>query len=507
MDGPGAADDLRADNPGIERQVIDVMEQGVIAWSADGRCLLFNTRVYAMLEIGEDVLDETTTREEFRARSLARGDMSEEIIARIEQMTAAGQPFAYDRTLPSGRMVMTAGRPMRGGGTVITMTDVTEARRAQADLIRAKAKAEEAEQATREILAQERARQEEAGLLAELNEWLQSCKSLDELYEIVEHFMPLMLPGTKGELYIYSNSRDALDGIVKWNTAQLHPSISADSCWALRRGRGYEYRKDGLCLRCDHVEAHGDGDAPHEYLCVPIVAHGDTVGLLHIRFDPDGKCAARVNDRSAFALRCGEHISMAVANARLRDELRDQSIRDPLTGLYNRRYFLDALWRELSIAGRRDTCLGIVSFDVDRFKTFNDNHGHDAGDAVLRAIGAWLRDHFTGDEIACRYGGEEFMILAPAATLDDTVRLAERLRDGIADLRVRHLSETLPRVTVSCGVVSCPDHGCETGPLLRLVDEALYAAKTAGRNAVRVAGGPVDAPGRHNALAKAGQSD
>ncbi|MBW7921399.1 MAG: diguanylate cyclase [Rubellimicrobium sp.] len=461
------------------------MEQGVIAWSDDGRCLLFNARVWSMLEIDGTFLSHTTTRADFRARTLARGDITQDNLDQIERMTASAQPYAFDRTLPSGRVVLTTGRPMRDGGTVVTLTDVTDARRAQADLARAKLAAEDAERRTRDILAQERTRQAEARRLAELNEWLQSCKSLDELYMVVERFMPLLLPGAKGELYIYSNSRDALDGQVKWNTAHLHPTIAADSCWALRRGHSYQHRDGGLCLPCDHVTAHGHTSRLREYICVPIVAHGDTVGLLHIRFDPDSDHG--IDALEEFAMRCGEQISMAIANAKLRDELRDQSIRDPLTGLYNRRYFLDALRRQVSVSGRRGTDFGLVSLDVDHFKTFNDNHGHDAGDAALRAIGTWLSDALGSGEIPCRYGGEEFVVLAPDAGADQVQALAERIRDGIAGLRVTYLRETLPRVTVSCGVASFPANGLATGQLLREADSALYAAKGAGRNAVRIA--------------------
>jgi GAF domain-containing protein len=141
---------------------------------------------------------------------------------------------------------------------------------------------------------------------------------------IVRAFMARLLPGSSGELYIYSNSRDALEGACEWNAAPLHAHIAPDSCWALRRGPAYEYDASGLCFVCEHVEARAGGTqagAPHagsgaaEYICVPIVAHGDTVGLLHVRF---GRTGARVESHGAFARRRGEHISMTIANAKLR---------------------------------------------------------------------------------------------------------------------------------------------------------------------------------------------
>lgn len=231
--------------------------------------------------------------------------------------------------------------------------------------------------------------------------------------------------------------------------------------------------------------SHQHQVAVDAYICVPIVAHGDTVGLLHIRFDAGGDGIA---DRGAFAMRCGEHISMAIANAKLRDELRDQSIRDPLTGLFNRRYFLDAIRREIAVSARRGQSFGVISFDADRFKTFNDNHGHDAGDMVLRAIGARLNGVLVGGETACRIGGEEFVVLVPGGDAEATLALAERLREAVSQAQVRHLDVLLPRVTISCGVAIYPACGTDPAGLLRSADGALYDAKAAGRDTVCMAG-------------------
>lgn len=475
----------------LARQVINIMEQGVLVWGPDGRCLMHNSRVYQLLEIGVEDLQIGTLRADFRNRSVDRGEMTADDMEQSDRLMRANLPYSFDRKLRSGRVILTNGRPIRGGGTVVTFTDVTDARRAQSDLAAAKAEAERAEVRAREVLAQERARQTEARLLGQLDEWLQACKSLDELYMIVRRFMVTLLPGSKGELYIYSNSRDVLDGMCNWNTRDLHQSITADSCWALRRGRSYDYELGGLCIPCDHVTTHHHQVEVAEYICVPIVAHGDTVGLLHIRFDHADPQAARIADKGGFAIRCAEHISMAIANAKLRDELRDQSIRDPLTGLYNRRFFMEALRREISISARRGSRFGLISFDADRFKTFNDNHGHDAGDTVLRAIGARLTELMQAGEIACRFGGEEFAVLVPAAGAAETATLAERLRDAVSETKVRYVDSILPPVTISCGVAAFPDHGQDPADLLRRADEALYLAKEAGRNCVRLAG-----PGR-----------
>ncbi len=356
----------------LAQEVVETMEQGILVWGGDGRCAMYNLRVHTLLELSPGDLQVGTTRADFRARSLARKEMPEAELAAMEKLVQARQPYSFDRRLPSGRVVLTHGRPTREGGYVVTFTDVSEARRAAHELEEARRQAEQAEIRATTVLAQERARQDQNRMLSQLDEWLQSCKSLDELYRVVSKFMGRLLPASMGELYIYSSSRDALDGKCTWNSAHLHGAISADSCWSLRRGRTYAYEAEGLCFSCDHVTAHGHPVPAEEYLCIPIVAHGDTVGLLHIRFDSAASGAARMQSHAEFAQRCGEHISMAIANARLRDELRDQSIRDPLTGLYNRRYFLDAIRREVTISERRGSRFGLISFDADQFKTFND---------------------------------------------------------------------------------------------------------------------------------------
>jgi len=484
---PKGKDEVLGPEEELAAHILNIMEQGVLVWSAEGRCVLHNSRVYQVLEITPEDLGVGTTREEFRARSVGRAEMSAEDVAAADALVRARQPYSFDRVLPSGRVVLTHGRPTRGGGTVVTFTDVTAERKAARELSQAKRVAEEAEARARGILVQERARQAEEKMLAQLDEWLQTCKSLDELYMIVRAFMGRLLPGTKGELYIYSNSRDVLDGMCNWNTSDLHQNIMADSCWSLRRGRAYEFQKDGLCFQCDHVTAHQHQVEVAEYICVPIVAHGDTVGLLHIRFDHLGEGTARIADAGAFAVRCGEHISLAIANAKLRDELRDQSIRDPLTGLYNRRFFLDAMRREIAISERRKSRFGLIAFDADRFKAFNDNHGHDAGDMVLRAIGAKLTETMTAGEICCRFGGEELAVLVPAAGLEETAPLAERLREAIMTMHVRYMDGVLSRVTASMGVAAYPASGLLPHDILRRADEALYRAKDQGRNCVVMA--------------------
>jgi len=468
-------------------EILNSMEQGILVWSPDAVCLLHNERIFAVLELAPHDLHVGMTREAFLNMTVAQGAVTAERKAEVQDRFRTGEPFHFDRHMPSGRVISSFARPMQNGGYVVTFTDVTQFRRDAANLAAATKKAEAAEQRAMAMLAKEQSWRAEAKLLANLDEWLQSCKSLPELFQIVSSFMKHMLPDTEGELYIYSNSRDVLDGACAWGDAALHDHIAPDSCWALRRGRGYHYDARGISFQCDHVSDHTRPREVENALCIPIVAHGDTVGLLHVVF-PCGTEPKRAKAGYELAQQCGEHISLAIANVKLRDELHDQSTRDPLTRLYNRRYFLEALRGELNMATRRKTQFSLLSFDADKFKMFNDNHGHDAGDMVLRAIGGRMQELCRNGETPCRFGGEEFCMLLPGVDRAAAEVFAETLRTTIEETTIRYGANELPRVTVSIGVATFPDHGRLPQELLNAADKALYDAKTAGRNRVCVVG-------------------
>jgi diguanylate cyclase (GGDEF)-like protein len=176
-----------------------------------------------------------------------------------------------------------------------------------------------------------------------------------------------------------------------------------------------------------------------------------------------------------------------LANLKLRETLRIQSVRDPLTGLFNRRFMQESFDRELRRAARTNRTLGGILLDIDHFKQFNDSFGHEAGDVVLREVGGFLQSHVRGEDIACRVGGEEFMLILPDASLDVTRQRAERVREEIKRVCVQYAGRLLGTVTVSGGVVVFPVHGTTIDALLRSADEALYQAKAQGRDQVVVA--------------------
>jgi diguanylate cyclase (GGDEF)-like protein len=329
----------------------------------------------------------------------------------------------------------------------------------------------------------------ETRLLADLNEWLQSCNSLGELYQMVAEFLGRLLPACGGSLYIYANSRDVLESAKAWNGGKMMPAMHPEDCWGLRRGRPYTFGESEIGFLCAHVGP----SLSREYCCIPILAHGETIGLLHLEFGRDDQSNSEkpgkevVAEQRRLGLVCAEQISLAIANVKLRDELRDQSIRDALTGLYNRRYMMETCSREFSRAERAGQSVSILSIDIDHFKKYNDNHGHDAGDIVLRAVGNCLDGLFRHEDVPCRFGGEEFVVLLPGADAGTAARRAEQLRGKVEALVVRYLEKSLPSISVSIGVAAFPEAGDYPDVVLKAADEALYRAKEKGRNRVELA--------------------
>ena len=360
---------------------------------------------------------------------------------------------------------------------VLTSSVIRRAGRAQVQVLRQRADTE------REMMEDQMRLTREVRLLGELNEWLQSSRSLDELFEMVGRFMCHILPYCEGSVYVYSNSRDVLVGAASWNGGQHCDHIRAEDCWGLRRGRTYSYGSAEVDFPCGHSESDDERPA----FCFPVLAHGETVGLLHLRARK-GVNLLDFRASQRLAQMCAEQISLAIANVQMRDQLHDRSIRDPLTGLYNRRHLTETMRRHLDRAAREDQPLAILSIDVDHFKRFNDTHGHDAGDMVLRAVGSVLEQACDGDETACRIGGEEFMLLLPDLDVEAAARRAEALRAAIERITVRYGDKNLPRITISVGVAVYLRDGTMPQQLMKAADDALYEAKARGRNQVVIAG-------------------
>jgi len=347
-------------------------------------------------------------------------------------------------------------------------------------------------------IAQTEEQTREIRVMAKMGRMLQSSAAREELFDIIGSYARELFPTETGALFIYSPSRDDLDAAVTWGDFPADGSqrrFAPGECWSLRQGQTYQQDAAHAGLHCPHVKNLQAG----HYLCVPLMAHGEALGVLHLRFSTDEAAAGSttrtrtIEAASALAGSVAEYAALAFANQLLQDKLKNQAIRDPLTELFNRRYAEETLVRELQRAARKQTPLSVIFLDLDHFKRINDTYGHDAGDAVLQKVGIFLKTHTRGHDVACRYGGEEFLLVMADAPLEVARQRAEALREGIQSLEIVHKSQSIA-VTASLGVAAFPDSGVDRDQLLKAADVALYEAKSSGRNRVvtahPAAGGP-----------------
>ena len=328
-------------------------------------------------------------------------------------------------------------------------------------------------------------RSERATMLAKMGELLQNCASLEEVFAAALGFAPRIFPVVRGAMALLNASRNLGEVIGSWAECQLPVmEFEATECWALRTGHPHLVAAGDLTAPCAHAAG-----VKHTYLCIPILAQGETLGILHLQATDDvpQMNASELSFKTTFAAQVG----LSIANIRLREALRTQSVRDALTGLYNRRYLEETLEREMRRAARAEQSLGILMIDLDHFKNFNDTYGHDAGDAVLRETGASLTKGIRAEDFVCRFGGEEFVVILPTADPETSRTRAERLRTKMRELTIMYQGKSLGMVTISVGVAAFPAHGTSPKELMAAADAALYEAKRGGRDKVVVASAPV----------------
>lgn len=326
----------------------------------------------------------------------------------------------------------------------------------------------------------------EINSLSELARVMLASRTPGEVYHALPRFMQQLLPQSSGRLYTMNASATFAESQCSWGSPRLEQEmIGHDDCWALRRGRPHVVNDIHLDMVCAHQKSP---DVAPPYLCVPLTAHNEGLGLLYV--EPGTTSGATGSSHLALAEAASEQLALGIASLRMRVQLRSQSIRDPLTGLYNRRYLEEAAERELHLARRKGNPLAVIMIDVDHFKKFNDAHGHEAGDEMLKAVSGLMGRTVRASDIVCRYGGEEFTVLMPEAGVEAALRSAEQLRAAARELR----TGSLPPITLSLGVALFPAHGQQWDELMRAADAALYEAKRSGRDRVALAGTPVAAP-------------
>lgn len=328
--------------------------------------------------------------------------------------------------------------------------------------------------------------------LNRLSRMIQRCQTTDEAYGVSIPFLRELFANQSGVLYQQESWRQEtspqqesethrLEQVGRWGDATIEPTLLVEDCPVLAGGRVNLFEDYNPTSRC--AQCLGKGKLPA--ICVQLRDGSEQFGLLHVRGGPDDS-ELSLDRWSRLAIMTADLLSLALSNLRLRADLREQAIRDPLTGLFNRRFLDEMLVKQLSQSMRYERPLGILLLDIDHFKQLNDSYGHHAGDAVLHTIASFLRTALRAGDTACRFGGEEFLLVLPEIELPAAVIRADDLRSEIHTLYLEYEGKVLPAVTVSIGVASFPDHGTTPDALLIAADRALYLAKAAGRNRVHV---------------------
>lgn len=418
-------------------------------------------------------------------RSMQHPDDRDRVRLALDRAVKERSSFALDYRIvgPSGEIRFLRGKgeaiigPLgRVTGLIGTIQDITAQRSIEATMHEVNA---ELQRSVTEL----QQRNLQATLTASMGEMLLSCMTRDEINAVVSEFGERMFPGSAGELAVTDGSR--LERAASWPGERVGPVVAdRDACWALRMRRPHVVEAGPSAQRCAHLGADETAS-----ICVPLIAQGEVLGVLSIGDRADGRWMHEgpegIGRRLAQTM--AEYVGLALANLNLREELREQSLRDPLTGLFNRRHLVETLERDLQRALRSGEPLTLLAIDVDHFKELNDTDGHAAGDEALRELGAFLAAEIRSGDVACRTGGDEFTVVLAGATLEQATARAEQLRAGARDL-VR-VSGTW-RMGISIGIAGFPPHGIDAESLHQLADEALYRAKRGGRDAVAVAAMP-----------------
>lgn len=323
----------------------------------------------------------------------------------------------------------------------------------------------------------------ESDLLTAARDELQLCMNADQAQHSMARYLALLLPGTTGAVCLINESRQMVEVDATWNgETALVDGFAPDTCCGLRSGR-MRWRKAGQSeVHCTHFSAK----SPENYICLPLVAHGEAIGMVYVECISSG-IAAMVDANLRALQQMVELASIRIAGLNLRTILEHQSIRDSLTNLFNRRFMEIALDRELRRAVRHEKALAVLMLDLDHFKLLNDTYGHEAGDVVLREIAGVMRQAVRSEDTVCRYGGEEFVAILPELGPEEALSRAESIRHLVSELRIYHRGESLREVTISIGVAVYPYNGESPEQLLSVADRALYEAKHLGRNRVVLA--------------------
>ncbi|WP_048611260.1 sensor domain-containing diguanylate cyclase [Vibrio coralliirubri] len=324
-----------------------------------------------------------------------------------------------------------------------------------------------------------RQRTHEIELMHRLANMLAACNNMVEAQQIVSDILPRILGNVNGSVSLMRASRNQLITQLDWGeTWPGSASFAPEECWSLRKGRAHQSNDDFHSLTCGHMHEMEN----NQTLCIPLTAHGNTIGIMHLYFGVGDIKIDPITEQLAFSV--SEHLGLALANLSLQEKLRSQALSDPLTGLFNRRFFEQKLEEHSMNSATSEQPLSLLMLDLDHFKRFNDNFGHDAGDFVLKEISALLKQSVSEDEIACRLGGEELAVLLPHYSMQEATEFGQTLCDAVRSMHLEHKGLSLGQLGVSIGVATYPKPASDTESLVKMADNSLYMAKDMGRSRV-----------------------
>jgi diguanylate cyclase (GGDEF)-like protein/PAS domain S-box-containing protein len=394
---------------------------------------------------------------------------------RLETQVLRKDGTVLDVALTAFPVLGTNGRLL---GFSTMFRDITEQKSAEATRRESEVLASQVEEMSRHT--------HEIALLSELGDVLRAAVRVAEAYPVIPRFLKEFFPGESGALFEFDAQHGLYATVLAWGDAPPpEDAFAPTDCWALRRARLHVVTDQAGEMTCAHLAAPILPGA----LCIPLMARGRTLGLLHLRGRPQGRGrggsdGVRGEYRQRLANTVAQQIGSALHDLALQETLREQASRDPLTGLFNRRYMEETLHRELYRATRKKSQVGFLLFDLDHFKRLNDRFGHAAGDTALREVSAFMHRRARVEDILCRYGGEEFLLVLADCSMRNALKRAEAIRDGIKGLRLEHEQRPLGEITVSVGLALFPDHGRTLEDLFQAADAALYEAKKNGRDRI-----------------------
>jgi diguanylate cyclase (GGDEF)-like protein/PAS domain S-box-containing protein len=454
------------------RGVIDASPDPLIVVNADGNITDINDATLHLLEKSREELIDTDFSAHFESPEQARVGLRAALMAEHISDIPVALPRASGE-LAQLQMNASVFRLAKDdpAGVLVSLRDVTEIKRREEALTQLPEQMSEA-------MAQLQQRERDTAIIAELNQTLQTCNTQDEAYPLIAVASEKLFPWASGALALFITPAHELSCVIKWGPApNILTDFVLDDCWGLRRGQLHQLDHPGKGALCRHFETPPEGP----YMCLPLAVHGEAFGVLHLTTSEATQIDE--NSRRSF-ITLGDMVKLSLSNLKLRESLRFQAVRDPLTNLYNRQYLGETLSREISRARRHRLPLSVAILDIDFFKVFNDEHGHEAGDTVLKEVGALLRMSVRTSDIACRYGGEEFLFVLPECDLLAARARVEHICQEIKRKQCIFHGQRLPNITMSAGIAQLSEVMTGEADLIEAADKALYSAKGGGRDRI-----------------------